>query len=93
MARPFGVRKKDTQSIGSVILDFLSTCRDNKFYADDLHHFVSASITTVSREHVLRVLRNLRWRGVIDYVTSRKANPLYFIVSVDAKSFAWRRCR
>lgn len=68
-----------TNRIGDAIIEFC--CIRREFHADDLRAFVTERCGAVAPGSADRILRNLRSKGLLDYVVCR-SESLYTVVSV-----------
>jgi hypothetical protein len=67
--------------IGRAIIDFCQTHR--RFHADELRAYAVAETGIAAPASADRILRDLRLRGVIDYVVVNRRASLYEVIKVN----------
>ena len=75
--------------IAASIIEFCKRRVGYTFRADELRSFVLANVGTCAPGSADRILRNLRQKGVLDYVVTDRSKSLYLLRSVDSTG-AWR---
>jgi len=72
-----------THRIGQLVVEFCRSRVGKQFYADELRAYVLAGMRGAPGSPD-RILRDLRQRGVIDYVVVSRAKSLYRVEAVTA---------
>jgi len=66
--------------IGKLIVEFCGEHEGQEFHADELRQHVADHVSKVAPGSADRVLRDLRQKGVVDYVVVNRAQSRYRIV-------------
>jgi hypothetical protein len=77
--------------IGNAVRDFIEAKLDSGsriFYADDLRQYVSRQVGLIAPGSADRILRDLRQRGVVDYVVLNRARSEYEAFPVTSSATA-----
>ena len=69
--------------IGGAILEFCEARSGQEFFADELRVYVLEQVGVCAPGSADRVLRDLRFRGAINYVCVSRAKSRYRIDSID----------
>jgi hypothetical protein len=68
--------------IGTALVEFCRAHRGETFHADDMRRHVTRTVGAVAPASADRILRDLRQRGVVDYVVVSRSGSLYLVNSV-----------